>query len=126
MATYVGHGGEIYISGILTGQVTSWSYSATGTLIDVTAIGDGAFQYTGGLTDGTFNCEYIYDASDGATAALRQGHTQEIVIYVNGQAQATPVFSGLVTVETFDINASINDVVKCSISGKGNLGETLS
>lgn len=124
MATHTGHGGKIYIDTVLAGQVTSWSYSATGTLIDVTAIGDSAFQYTGGLTDGTFNCEFIYDVTDTGTLALRQGAQPAIVIDIAGDGTSVaPVFSGVVTIETFDVNATINDVVKASISGKGSLAE---
>lgn len=129
MANYLGHSTRIFVDGSESGKVTSWSYSQTGlNLIDVTAIGDTTINYEYGLYDntGSFNCEFIYDDTDTATAYpnMRQGDAPSIQIYLG--ASSVPVFSGLVTIESFDVSAAINDVVKCSITGRGTLTESIS
>lgn len=127
-APYSAHSSRIYVGANAAGYVQSWSYSESVELLEKTSMGDTGRSYESGIDDGNFSCDFLYDPAAGSyTVDLRPGQEQTIVIDIAGDGVAVaPLFSGLVLIESFDINGDLGSMVSASISGKGVLGETTS
>lgn len=125
MSATHGKAGEVEIVAVAVGQVSSWTYGSTADEVDVTAMGDTAKSYLGGLLDGTFDIECFWDGGDAGQEdildGLAAGTSIAVNLYPGGNTVALYKYSGDIVITSQEVSSAVDDAVKAKFSGRGQL-----
>jgi hypothetical protein len=126
MAMQHGRAGVVHISSVAVAHVTAWSYSEAVEEVDVTAMGDSAKSYQGGLRDGTVNIECFWDAADAGqediTDGLAAGTAITVNLYTDGTTDAgSPYYTGSITITSQEISSGVDSMITAKFTGRGFL-----
>ena len=126
MAMQHGRDGVIEIVSVAVGHIKSWSYSETVDETEVTAMGDTAKAYQGGLRDGTVDIECFWDASDAGQEdildGLAAGTTVVVNIYPSGvTTTGAEYYTGSILINSNEVTSGVDEMVNAKFSGRGFL-----
>jgi len=126
MSMQHGREGLIHIATVAVGHLTSWSYSESVDEVDVTAMGDTAKAYQGGLRDGSLDIECFWDAADAGQEdildGLAAGTEITVNIYPSGvTTSGESYYTGSITITSNEVSSGVGDMVTAKFSGRGFL-----
>jgi len=126
MAIQHGRYGTIEIVAVAVGHVKSWSYSETVDETEVTAMGDTAKAYLGGLRDGTVEIECLFDQADAGQEDILDGLAAGTTIVVNIYTEGTKVtgdvfYTGSILINSNEVSSSVDGMIVAKFGGRGFL-----
>ena len=124
MATHKGSEGTIKVgtlgSGVVIGEIRSYSIEETGDTLEDTAMGDTARTYKPSLTSFSGSLDVFWDETDTAQLALTVGSSVTIKFYPEGTATGARYYEGTAIVTGVSRSASFDGLVEASISVQGS------
>lgn len=120
MPNYTGRTGRLQVNGTDVGDVYNLSASGTKERIEVTAFGDTAKSYLGGLKDATVSFDCYLNDSDAGQALLVAGTTRSLLFtFENGVGGSPYIISASLYIDEVSYSSSVSDPVTVSVSATG-------
>jgi len=126
MAVHTGSEGILHIGTDLVGELKSYSFSESATMIDTTKLADTAQTFVAGTTSWNGSAECHLDETDVAQNALSVGATAVLKFYFEGASTGDKYYTGSAIVESVDRSGAMDDIVSVSFSFRGTGALTLS
>ena len=125
MATHKGSEGTIKVgtlgSGVVIGEIRSFSIEETGDTLEDTAMGDSARTYKPSLTSFSGSLDVFWDGDDtNGQGALNVGSEVTLTFYPEGADTDDWYYTGTAIVTSISRSSSFDGLVEASISVQGS------
>lgn len=130
MATHTGSEGTVKVGSNAVGEITAFTVTETGQVIEDSSMGDTARTYKAGLKDATGSITVRFDGDEvyGATGQgeLDVGSSVTLNLYPEGADTGDTYYTGTAIVTSKEVASSFDDVVSMSFEVQFSGGLTQS
>ena len=124
MSCIHGKNGALSLGGTNVAMITEWTVNETVEVVQCTAMGDTSHTYKAGIKtfEGSAECVWTTDAETGYIAGFTVGTEYTGVFYVTDSSLS---YTGQVIITGIEVSATMDDVVRASVSFQGTGGLTV-
>lgn len=123
MSCIHGKEGALSLGGTNIAMLTEWTLNETADTVECTAMGDASRKYKAGIKgfEGSAECIWANDDTTGYVGQFTVGTEYAGVFYVTDSATAVEdlKYTGQVIVTGIEITATMDDVVRASVTFQG-------
>jgi len=119
MATHIGSEGLLYIGNNAIGELKSFSFDESASVINESNLNDTAERYRAGTTSWTGSCEAALDETDTAQGALTIGAKVGVKFYFEGNQSGDTYRHGECIVTSINSSVTENEITRVSFSFQG-------